>query len=238
MQTQNRLRTVLTELRNHAPFTLFGALTGIIMMLLFKNVSQQTSYRLFYIFHPAHVVLSAMVTASLFSIYEKKKSFLTILMIGYIGSIGTATLSDSIIPFYGESILGVAIPTEAEVHSRNPKEQTIAAEQHYEQKGPKIHLGFIEEWYIVNPAAILGILIACFLPRTKFPHAGHILISTWASAAHVMMNIQGSVTILTVIGIFIVLFIAVWLPCCFSDIVFPLLFIKSDAIPTCICHCQ
>ena len=90
---------------------------------------------------------------------------------------------------------------------------------------PKLHLGFIEEWYIVNPSALLGILIAFFLPRTKFPHAGHILISTWASAAHIMMNTHSSVTAATVVGMFIVLFIAVWFPCCFSDIVFPMLLV-------------
>ncbi len=97
-----------------------------------------------------------------------------------------------------------------------------------EHQGHKIHLGFIEEWYIVNPAAFLGIFIAFFLPRTRFPHAGHVLISTWASASYLLMNIQADVTIPAALGIFATLFIAVWLPCCISDIVFPLLFVKSD----------
>jgi hypothetical protein len=30
------------------------------------------------------------------------------------------------------------------------------------------------------------------------------------------------------VGVFVVLFIAVWLPCCISDIVFPLLFVNPD----------
>jgi hypothetical protein len=175
------------------------------------------------------VVLSAIVTASLFRLHEKTKSFIVVLLIGYFGSVGVATLSDSIIPFFGESVLGVAIPTEAGVHGdlhKGEVEVTGEQHQHYE---PKIHIGFIEEWYIVNPAAILGILIAYFLPRTKLSHAGHILISTWASAAHIMMNTHSGITILNAVGIFIVLFIAVWLPCCFSDIVFPMLFVKTQA---------
>jgi hypothetical protein len=230
---RSRLANILAELKAHAPFTLFGALTGIAMMLLFRNLSGQTSYRLFYVFHPTHVVLSAIVTASLFRLHEKTKGFIIVLLVGYLGSIGTATLSDSIIPFFGESILGVAIPTEAHIHSDHPPgglytdKATDEQEKHYE---PKIHIGFIEEWYIVNPAAILGILIAYFLPRTKLPHAGHILISTWASAAHIMMNLHTQITILNAIGICIVLFIAVWLPCCFSDIVFPMLFVKAEVI--------
>jgi len=232
MRLYGRIATILTELRAHAPFTLFGALTGIVFMLLFRNLSEQATYRLFYIFHPTHVTLSAIVTASLFRLHEKTKSFIIVVLVGYFGSVGVATLSDSIIPFFGESILGVAVPTEAKVHggrqhdSLDKDQAEHEQPQHYE---PKIHIGFIEEWYIVNPAAILGILIAYFLPRTKFPHAGHILISTWASAAHIMMNTHSAVTFSIIVGMLIVLFIAVWFPCCFSDIVFPLLFVGSES---------
>ena len=220
MLISSRLKQVLIELKAHSPFTMFGAFTGIMLMLLFRNISHQASYRLFYIFHPAHVVLSAMVTASLFRLHEKTKGFLIVLIVGYVGSIGTATLSDSIIPFFGEDILGVVVPTEAAVHSHGHEAGT---NQEHEKE---LHIGFIEEWYIVNPAAFLGILIAYFLPRTKLPHAFHILISTWASAAHIMMNTNQPMTAVLVTGIFIVLFIAVWLPCCFSDIVFPMLLVK------------
>jgi hypothetical protein len=222
MPVSKRLKQVLIELKAHSPFTMFGALTGIILMLLFRNIGHQTSYRLFYIFHPAHVVLSAMVTASLFRLHEKTKGFLLVLIIGYVGSIGTATLSDSILPFFGEDILGVAVPTEAAVHSH---EHEAGSEQKHDRE---LHIGFIEEWYIVNPAALLGIVIAFFLPRTKLPHAFHILISTWASTAHIMMNTYQPITVVLALGIFIVLFIAVLLPCCFSDIVFPMLFVKAE----------
>ena len=226
---RSRLANILTELKAHAPFTLFGAVTGIAMMLVFRGISEQAAYRLFYVFHPAHVVLSAIVTASLFRLYEKTRRFIIVLLIGYFGSVGVATLSDSIIPFFGESILGVAIPTEAQVHGDIHNDDSIVTGEEAMQHKPKIHIGFIEEWYIVNPAALLGIFIAFLLPRTKLPHAGHILISTWASAAHILMNIHSKMTILNAIGMFIVLFIAVWLPCCFSDIVFPMLFVKGTA---------
>jgi len=222
-----KLIGIFRELKAHSPFTLFGAVTGVVLMLLFRNQSEQTTYRLFYVFHPAHVALSAIVTASLFRLHEKTKGFIIVLLVGYCGAVGTATLSDSIIPFFGESILGVAIPTEAQVHGGlHNNEAEIIGEQHQHYE-PKIHIGFIEEWYIVNPAAILGILIAFFLPRTKFPHAGHILISTWASAAHIMMNTHSEFTMSMITGMLVVLFIAVWLPCCFSDIVFPMLFVRG-----------
>lgn len=218
MPILGRLKQVFTELKAHSPFTFFGALTGIALMLLLKNIGHQATYRLFYIFHPTHVVLSAMVTASLFRLHRKTKSFFVILIVGYIGSVGIATLSDSILPFFGEEILGATIPTHSHEHHHE------AEEEH----DHKLHLGFIEEWYIVNPAALLGVIFAYFMPRTKLPHAFHILISTWASSTHVMMNIHQPMTAVLVMGIFIVLFISVWFPCCFSDIIFPMLLVKAD----------
>jgi hypothetical protein len=228
MSVSNRAKQVLAELKAHSPFTFFGALTGIAMMLIFKDISHQASYRLFYIFHPMHVVLSAMVASSLFRLHDKTKGFLIVLIVGYVGSIGTATLSDSILPYFGEKIMGVAIPTESTVHSQG--NQT----NEHSEKG--LHLGFIEEWKIVNPSALLGVLIGYFLPRTKLPHASHILISTWASASHIMMNTDQPLTAIVIAVIIFILFISVWLPCCFSDIVFPMLLVKSEGEECSLCE--
>jgi len=230
MSFSARLRQVGFELKAHSPFTFFGAMTGVAMMLLFRNISHEASYRLFYIFHPLHVVLSAIVTASLFRLHEKTKGFLTILVVGYIGSVGVATLSDSILPYFGEDILGAVIPTEAAVHSN--ESGPAAGQEHHEKHW---HIGFIEQWYIVNPSALLGILLAFFLPRTKLPHAFHILISTWASATHIMMNTSQPLSAVLIAGYTIVLFIAVWLPCCFSDIVFPMLLVKAEGEECALC---
>jgi hypothetical protein len=191
-----------------------------------------------------------MVTASLFRIHENKKNILLIFVIGYVGSIGIATLSDCIVPYIGEKILGLDVPTHADIH---PSQEEVDEhgghadhDEHaastctadHEEEKHDLHLGFIEEWYIVNPAAILGILIAFFLPRSKCPHAAHVLLSTWASSAHILMNSTAEISMMMVGGIFVVLFIAVWLPCCVSDIIFPLLFVKSDLKLTSSCTCS
>jgi len=120
-------------------------------------------------------------------------------------------------PYLGEKALGLHIPAHSELHRHEHEEHE--AENH----SPEIHLGFIEEWYIVNPAAFLGIAIAWFLPKTKLPHASHVLISTWASSAHVLMTAQSQITITIAMSMLLILFLSVWLPCCISDIVFPLL---------------
>jgi len=238
MSVKEKITHIGAELKGHAPFTTLGALSGLLFMFVFKQIGTVDADVLFSIFHPGHVLLSAMVTASLFSIHRKKKNFLLILAVGYFGSIGIATLSDSVIPYAGESILGVHVPTHSEIHSHAEHDSTSCNDHCEDSDKHKIHLGFIEDWYIVNPAAILGIIIACFLPRTKFPHAGHVLISTWASSSHILMNTQSDLTAPVIAGLFVVLFIAVWLPCCVSDIVFPLLFVKSDIELTDVCMCK
>lgn len=202
-------KQISEELKHHAPFTIFGALTGIIIMVVFRKIPEKISYDIFYVFHPIHVLLSALVTASIYQLHTcgdgkhiKGKCNLWILfIIGYTGSVGIATLSDSVIPYLGETLLGMP------------------------NRG--IHLGFIEKWWLVNPLAIIGITIAYFNPRTKFPHAGHVLLSTWASLFHIIMARNGGLNVVSYITVFFFLFLAVWLPCCISDIIFPLLFVKK-----------
>ncbi|MCD6416642.1 MAG: hypothetical protein J7M08_08105 [Planctomycetes bacterium] len=193
------------ELREHVPFTMFGTLTGILIMIIMikARVSYSASEHLFHTFHPAHVLLSAMVTASMYARHGRHKLW-AVILVGYVGSIGIATFSDCIIPYVGEILL------------------------HLPRRAP--HIGFIEKWWLVNPLAFVGIGIACFTTHTKFPHAGHVLISTWASLFHVTMALGGqSVGVFTLILIGVFLFTAVWLPCCTSDIIFPLLFPGGQA---------
>lgn len=191
-------KTIFRELGEHAPFTFLGAVSGIILFFLLKNIPSNWSFNLFYTFHPLHVLLSTFVTTSMYILHKKNPSLFKIFLIGFIGPLAIATISDSIIPFLGETLLHLP---------------------HRE-----LHLGFIEKWYIVNPIAFLGVVLAYFMPHTKFPHSGHILISTWASLFHILMAVDKSVSIYVYIGVLFLLFISDWIPCCFSDIVFPLLF--------------
>lgn len=245
MPVYMKIKNILHELKQHAPFTVFGAVVGLLCVFAARDASHETSTRLFSIFHPLHVFLSAMVTAALFKINERKQHFLIVLLVGFFGSIGVATLSDSIIPFFGEDILGVSIVT----HHHHEHEHTDIPAHLDEQKTlesktiakhdvhselcedktvmQRLHLGFIVEWYSVLPAALLGVFVAYFMPRTKSPHAAHVLISTWASSAHILMNTHTALTASMWVGLLAVLFVSVWLPCCVSDIIFPMLFVKN-----------
>jgi hypothetical protein len=228
MAAKDRIKHIVFELKEHSPFTILGALLGIAFMILFSKIGWQGGKTLFVIFHPAHVVLSAMVTTTLFRLHSVKQKIIIIILVGYFGSIGIATLSDILMPYMGSRIFGLNVPTEGEIHEMWEQQDAKADETDHTHEHEGIHLGFIEEWYIVNPAALFGILIGYFFPRSKFPHAGHILISTWASASYLMMQTGSGISAGSAASIFITLFISVWLPCCLSDIVFPLLFVKTD----------
>ncbi len=198
------IRHIVSELKDHIPFTALGAITGIVIMVIIVmvNVPQHISQGAFTIFHPLHVLLSALVTTAMFTKYTDRKLWVAIL-IGYSGSVGIATLSDSIIPYLG----GVLLDAEME-----------------------FHVGFIEEWWLVNPLALIGITVGYLRPTTKFPHFGHVLLSTWASLFY--FTAFGTAQWIPLLPlIFLFLFLAVWVPCCISDIVFPLLFASSIAHP-------
>ncbi len=201
------LANIIEQLKKHIPFTIFGAVSGIIVSLLFRNfLTKEIYYNIFYTLHPIHVLLSALVTSSIYKFNSSgfnsnKYRFWILLLIGYVGSIGIATLSDSIIPYLAEYLL--------------------------DMPNREVHIGFIEKWWLVNPMAILGITIAYYKPASKFPHSGHVLLSTWASLFHILMAIGDRINFLSYLIIFVFLFMAVWLPCCVSDIVFPLFVIQE-----------
>ena len=202
------LKIISKELTEHIPFTIMGAFVGVLMIFILKSLSYKTELNIFYVLHPVHVLLSAIVTASMYRMYQKVGGnkffgFLQVFLVGYLGSVGIATLSDSVIPFLGEVLLNLP--------------------------NREIHIGFIEEWKVVNLLAIIGIVIGYFSPHTKFPHAGHVLISTWASLFHMLMALGVVASFSVYAGIFIFLFLSVWAPCCLSDIVFPLLFANKDS---------
>ena len=196
------IRHIATELKDHTPFTALGAVTGIIIMVIIVlgNVPTQISQGAFYTFHPIHVLLSALVTTAMFKKHSSRKIWAAI-AIGYSGSIGIATLSDSIIPYLGGTLLGIEI---------------------------EFHIGFIEKWWLVNPLALVGITLGYLRPTTKFSHSGHVLLSTWASLFYfTAFGIAPWIPLLPLVFLF--LFLSVWLPCCISDIVFPLLFTSNVA---------
>lgn len=205
------LKRIAQELRRHAPFTALGALTGIIIMVIivFGNIPTQISQTAFYTLHPIHVVLSALVTTAMYTKYKKAKIWAAVL-IGWTGSIGIATMSDVLVPYMGGTLLHI------DMDFHVPFVETS-----------RIPVIGIEKWIVVNGAALLGSAIGYWKQTTKIPHFGHVLLSTWASLFY--FTSFGTANWLPLLPfVFLFLFLAVWIPCCLSDIVYPLLFIKKQ----------
>ncbi len=160
------------------------------------KMDKSSSEQLFWRFHELHVFCSALATAGMYRLHSRGRLWATIL-VGYVGCIGVATISDCIIPYVGEWLV--------QAHD------------------PHVHAGFIEKWWLINPLAAAGIALAFFWPNTKFPHAAHVLLSIGASLFHMTMAMNDFSPV-KLIALSAFLFFAVWVPCCTSDIVFPLLF--------------
>ncbi len=207
-------KRIAGELREHLPFTIVGAASGIAIMLVLvlTDTPARISQTIFSTLHPLHVVLSALATTAMYRKYGGQGVWAAVI-IGYVGSIGVASLSDAIIPYFGGVLLGIEI---------------------------EFHLPFIDGeivpyfgvpgWILVNTAALLGIVVGVIRPSTRLPHMGHVLLSTWASMFYfTAFGIAAWLPLLLVIFLF--LFVAVWIPCCVSDIAFPLMFTKGKLPP-------
>jgi len=193
------IRLIAHELKEHAPFTALGAVTGIIIMVIvvLGNIPSHISQTAFLVAHPGHVLLSALVTTAMYARYKKSK-FWAVILIGWTGSIGVATISDAIIPYLGGSLLNAHM---------------------------EFHVPFIEEWWI-NFVALAGIAIGYWKQTTKIPHFGHVLLSTWASLFYfTAFGVADWIHLLPYVFLF--LFLSVWIPCCASDIIYPLLFVRK-----------
>lgn len=193
------LKQIAYELKRHAPFTAFGALTGVILMgiIILVGLSSETHDTIFHFLHPLHIVLSALVTTAM---YRKYRGGVTLAVgIGFFGSIAICSISDIVFPYIGGVLLGLPIT---------------------------LHVCFIEHTWLIILSAFAGIAIGFSWSKTRFPHAGHVLVSTYASLFYLTTFVAPADWPPLLLLIFPILFVAVWIPCCVSDIVFPLLFVK------------
>ncbi len=224
------IKTILKELKSHAPFTLFGALTGIVLMLVITlaRVQARTMEPAFMVLHSVHVFLSAIVTAAMYRRY--RRYVIPCVLIGLVGSVGIATLSDIVFPHHGGALMlqlaGAERVPDVHADEEGHEAHVHAAEERHE---PHMHLAFIEQWWLILPVALAGVVIGMWRPATRVPHGGHVLLSTWASLFYLTAHLEANWLPLLPL-VFVVLFVAVWVPCCVSDIVFPLLFVGKEAV--------
>ncbi len=192
------MEKIIHELKHHAPFTALATVIAIVLVFVIHNLlNQKIDEELFHVFHFLHIIASAMVTAAIF--YKYKNNFVLAFSIGILGAIIIGSISDVVFPYLGWITLNLDI--------------------HF-------HLPLLEETVMVLLFASFGSLLGIFIKLTKYPHFIHVFLSVFASLFYIII-FAAIPSLAYLFGAFFVIFIAVIMPCCLSDIVFPFLFLKN-----------
>lgn len=184
------------ELEEHVPFTALASMVAVIIMAILLAKTHLITYAVsaFWVFHPAHVFFSAIVSAAIF--YKYRNKFFLALISGIIIAVIIGSLSDVIFPYLGSLLFKIPIEFE---------------------------LPALESPLLIFGIAILGGLIGIATRFTKFPHFLHVLISLFASLLYIFAYSTGF-NLITYVAIFIITTISVVIPCCLSDIILPIIF--------------
>jgi len=155
--------------------------------------------------HPLHILFSSIVTAAIF--YKYKKNFIQAVFVGMLGSVVIGSISDIILPYFGGNLFNLKTA---------------------------FHLPIIETPLIILSASLAGTIIGIKTQLTRLPHFIHVLLSTFASLFY-LIAFTPTINPTFFILAFAIVFIAVIIPCCLSDIVFPFFFL-GEKIKHCNCN--
>jgi hypothetical protein len=204
--------SILEEITHHFPFTVISVCFALCVMAFLSVILDSHEMEagthdhnspfanLFHVFHPIHLLLSATATTAMFLRFEKK--IIKAVLVGLTGSLGVCGISDIVMPYFGGSILDIHM--------------------HF-------HFCLIEEPGLVIPFAAAGVLVGLATSKvitgrgaTLFSHSGHVVVSTTATLLYLISYGFGN-WMTSLFSTFVVVIFAVILPCCLSDIFFPLL---------------
>jgi len=213
-----RWRQLAIELTHHLPYTIVGSLIAMVGVWWFSvqrldagqmDVLLRQARSSFHLFHPIHICLSAIATTSLF--WRHERNILRAIFVGAWGTIIPCGLSDYIFPYIGGRLLG----------------QTM-----------QLHICIISHPQLFFSFLALGILggfwaEAQLTSSHLFSHGAHVFVSSAASLLYLISF--GFTAWLTdvrfVFPVFLVIVVAVWVPCCISDIVIPAASVKIPTDP-------
>lgn len=141
---------------------LLGTAAGTVLMIVFGflKVPATAAEGLFWVFHPARIFLCSLAAMD-FLYCGKRERIPVAAASAFLFSIVAVTLTDSIITFLGEFLL--------QLPSRH------------------FHIGFVEMWWLVNPAAIAGIVVAVRRPGLRIPPVLSVLAATMAPLFDMLM---------------------------------------------------
>lgn len=193
-----KTKEIFHELEEHLPFTLMATLVSMVLIVISLRENWiKSMIPMFYLFHPAHIILSALVSSAMF--YNYKKKIIPSLLIGIFISIVVGSLSDVFLPYIGSLLFQVPI---------------------------SFHLPALEKPLLILGAGLIGAAAGVAIRKTKVPHFLHVFISVFASLFYIF-SYSSAFSFLNLLFILLITSISVVIPCCLGDIVLPLLLRKG-----------
>lgn len=205
---QTRWNRLVEEFAHHLPYTVVGSLVAMAGVWWFGNeyLSNGRAELLgaqarasFHLFHPLHICLSAIATTSLF--WRHERSAVRAAWVGIWGTLIPCGLSDYVFPYLGGRLLG------------QPMELHMCVIEH-----PQLFFSFL----------LLGMLGGFWAEERLtgshlFSHGAHIFVSSAASLLYLIsFGFTAWMTdVRFIFPAFSIIVVAVWIPCCISDIAVP-----------------
>lgn len=192
--------SVRSEAAHHLPFSVSAVAIGLAGVGLLCFLAPTSDLRpLFHLSHPVHMLFSAAATTAMFA--RHGRGMLRAAAVGLVGAIGICGLSDIAMPHASLWFFGV----QAEWH--------LCILEH-----PAMVLSFAAAGVAVGLAAAKTVANSTF-----FSHSLHVLASTVASTIYLVRELGWPSWVDSIGAVFPCIVLAVMLPCCLSDIAFPLL---------------
>ncbi len=185
----------IKEFEEHLPFAIFASALALVAVILFSLFGYRLGEHSFEYIHFIHLFFSAAATAMVYHRY--KNGFIRGILVGIVGAIILGSLSDVLFPYSVVSIF------------RFPA---------------LFHLPLLEEPLIVIGISALGSVFGQVVKKNYFNHSIHVFLSVFASLFY-LVNYVVLTGIFAWTVAFLILVLTVWLPCCLSDLAFPLLFV-------------
>ena len=196
----SKWKTILHELKHHLPFTLGASLVAgglIALIFVFGLESSGFFAKGFEFAHPIHVLVSAAATSAIY--FKYKKSFLGSFLVGVFGAILVGSVSDIILPWLAGNLIFL---------------QT------------SFHLPILENPILILGAGVVGSVMGIRFGMFKINHSLHIFLSIAASLFY-LLAFSSAVSLWVILLVSLIVFLTVYIPCCVSDIVLPLMFIRK-----------
>ena len=197
----SRSDTIMHELRHHLPFSLVVSLLAGVLVAVIYLFWMIPSESFFEVLHPAHVLVSAAATSAIYYKYKRNSglSVLAGVVVGVLGAVIIGTLSDVLLPWVAGNLLFLET---------------------------SLHLPIFESPLLILGVGVAGALFGIYVEMFRMTHSLHVLLSVFASLFY-LLAFSGVMSVWVVLGISLIVFLVVYIPCCISDIVFPLLFIRE-----------